>query len=88
MGVLFLLILACVGILFGLLSGNWTPMVGWLAVVFAGMLLFAVKSRSLQKPVRYGLLWTFGAYALVRGFLLKPLDSNAYPTNARVVKSK
>ena len=60
----------------------------FLWVVLCGVLfiVFALKSKSVLKPIRYLLIWSLQSYALVRGFLMKPFDPESYPTDVLVIK--
>lgn len=55
----------------GRFAGAW----GLAALLF--MAAFALKSRSLEKPVRQILDWAFWSGPLVRGFLERPRDAGA-----------
>ena len=58
-----------------------------LAATLLLFLVFAARSRSLAKPPRQALVWSIQAYAIAKGFLLKPYPPSGYPTDATVLKA-
>jgi glycosyltransferase involved in cell wall biosynthesis len=66
-----------VALLAGAVTGNWWLVAAWLLGVAALLAAFAVKSRSITKPLALVLDWAFWSGPLVRGFLERPRDPRA-----------
>ncbi len=74
-------------VLVALFAGNVVFLGGWLLIVAAGILGFAIKKRSIRKALLSCLIQTWVAYGVVRGFLMTPRSSAEYPRDAEVVQA-
>lgn len=73
-------------LLVSLAAGTSLVFLGWLALSLLLFTYLIVKNRSISKPSQYLLISATEAYALIKGFLLKPLRPDTYPTDAAVIK--
>jgi len=79
MGLLALLPLLALG---AAVSGRSHLLVAWPALLAAAYLAFALRSKSLRKPLFFFLAWTFFGLQLARGMLKRPRDPADYPAPA------
>lgn len=79
-------ILGILSLLASLLAGTMLVFAGWLILSFALFFSLVAKNRSIGKPSQYLLISATQAYALIKGFLLKPMRPETYPTGLKVVK--
>jgi glycosyltransferase involved in cell wall biosynthesis len=69
-----------------IVSWDPRPVMAW-AVLWAVLIVFwALKAGSITKPLRYSLIWGVESLSIVRGFLLKPLAPESYPTDVIVIQ--
>lgn len=67
-------------------AGTGMVFLGWLAMSIVLFAFLVIKRRSFSSPSHYLLISATQAYALVRGFLLKPMRPETYPTQVTTVK--
>jgi glycosyltransferase involved in cell wall biosynthesis len=67
-------------------GGSRVPLVLWLGACATLLAAFVVRTRSLRKPLRQLLDWSFWAVPLVTGFLRRPRDPRTF-SPAAVLKS-
>jgi glycosyltransferase involved in cell wall biosynthesis len=58
----------------------------WTLCSILMFVVFAFKSRSLIKPLKYVVIWIVESYCVVEGFFLTPLPTEMYPTDAVTIK--
>jgi glycosyltransferase involved in cell wall biosynthesis len=60
--------------------------IGWVAVSLIMYTYLIAKQKSITVPSQYILLSTVQAYALAKGFLMRPLSPDSYPTDVKILK--
>ena len=58
----------------------------WVAAVFAAIVAYAIRNRSIYRTVHSLLKRMLILHGTIKGFLLEPMEPDSYPAKVVVIK--